>query len=63
MGKTSIFFSNNTSSDVKKQILMKLGSKSSRDVEKYLGLPTLVGESKYNTLRGLKEKVLNKVHS
>lgn len=30
------------------------------DYGKYLGLPTMVGKSKYLTLRGIKEKIWKK---
>lgn len=35
----------------------------SSSYEKYLGLPTLVGRSKYNTFRGIKERVWMKLNN
>ncbi|XP_041011373.1 uncharacterized protein LOC121255161 [Juglans microcarpa x Juglans regia] len=44
-------------------ILREWGSLVQGSYEKYLGLPTMVGKSKYNTFRGLKERVWQKINS
>ncbi|XP_041025384.1 uncharacterized protein LOC121265781 [Juglans microcarpa x Juglans regia] len=52
------------------ELLLSQGSYSKRrgslvqgSYEKYLGLPTMVGKSKYNTFRCLKERVWQKINS
>lgn len=63
MQKTNIFFSKNTSRDIKAQIVKESGARLSGDSEKYLGLPSMVGKSKYKTFGGIKERVWNKVRN
>jgi hypothetical protein len=69
-GKTAIFFSRNTSSVVKHEILEAAGVSATHSYERYLGLPALVGRSKVSTfadiigkvwarLNGWKEKFLS----
>ncbi|XP_042969200.1 uncharacterized protein LOC122301912 [Carya illinoinensis] len=61
--KTSIFFSTNTKENVKSEIYKEAGSYICDRHEKYLGLPTIIGRSKYNTLRGLKERVWKRIQN
>lgn len=52
--KTTIFFSKSTSEETREHIKQALGVLKKKKYEKYLGLPSLVGESKkvsFNTLR------------
>ncbi|XP_035544636.1 uncharacterized protein LOC118348020 [Juglans regia] len=59
--KTAVFFSSNTSVEVKRKILVEGGAIVQGSYDKYLGLPTMVGRSKYNTFRSLKERVWQKI--
>ncbi|XP_042950104.1 uncharacterized protein LOC122282219 [Carya illinoinensis] len=61
--KTSIFFSTNTKENVKSEIYKEAGSYICDRYEKYLGLPAIVGRSKYNALRGLKERVWKRIQN
>ncbi|XP_042944818.1 uncharacterized protein LOC122278700 [Carya illinoinensis] len=40
-----------------------LGARVQSDCKKYLGLPAMVGMSKYNTFRGIKDRVWEKVYN
>ena len=51
--KTSLFFSKNIGSQIKREIQHLLGDRIKIDCEKYLGLPTVGGKSKVNTLQDL----------
>ncbi|KAF5481359.1 hypothetical protein F2P56_002016 [Juglans regia] len=59
--KTAIFFSSNSRNEEKRKILEQGGSVMKGSYEKYLGLPPVVGKSKYNTFRGIKERVWKKI--
>ncbi|XP_042969072.1 uncharacterized protein LOC122301754 [Carya illinoinensis] len=59
--KASIFFSTNTSLVVKKSILSAGNLVVCGSYERYLGLPTVVGRSKFNTFRVLKEKIWHRI--
>ncbi|XP_042969115.1 uncharacterized protein LOC122301804 [Carya illinoinensis] len=61
--KTTIFFSSNTPMSVRRQIQQVAGVATCGNFEKYLGLPSIVGRSRYNTFRILKERVWNKVNN
>ncbi|XP_040998224.1 uncharacterized protein LOC121244278 [Juglans microcarpa x Juglans regia] len=61
--KSSLFFSSNTEETEKKMILFEAGGVVCGSYEKYLGLPAMVGRSKYKTFRGVKEKVWKKIKS
>lgn len=60
--KACIFFSNTKREEIK-HILQLSGAKRNGTSEKYIGLPSMVGTSKYYYFRGLNERVWNKVHS
>lgn len=55
--KTSILFSSNTKQQVRRQILEAVGARLSGNCEKYLGLPVVVGKSRYNAFKSIKDKV------
>ena len=59
--KTSLFFSRNTSQDLQEEIKQHFGVEVIQQHETYLGLPFLVGRSKKNTFRALKERLDNKL--
>jgi hypothetical protein len=55
--KTSIFFSRNTTTAIKEEILREAGLPSSQRYDTYLGLPALVGKSRNQTFKSIKERV------
>lgn len=61
MEKSSIYFSGNTTDNHKEFIKNALGVKEVERFESYLGLPTLVGRSKYHTFSYLKDRVWKKL--
>ena len=60
-GKTTLFFSKNTRTGVKQDIQAMLGAQVFNDCEQYLGLPMVVGKSKVNTFKGVREKIAKRV--
>lgn len=61
--KTTIFFSSNTPWEARTQIQQGAGVASCSSYEKYLGLPAVMGRSRYYTFRCLKERVWAKVNN
>ncbi|XP_042964743.1 uncharacterized protein LOC122298967 [Carya illinoinensis] len=61
--KTTILFSPNTSELVQEEIIYEAGEIVCGDYGKYLGLPTMIGRSKYETFRSIKERVWRKIRS
>ena len=59
--KSSAYFSSNTSESQRLWIKQALGVREVDRFETYLGLPTLVGRSKYQTFAYLKERVWKKL--
>ena len=59
--KRSLFFSHNTPEDLQDAITHYFGAEVIRQHETYLGLPSIVGRSKQNTFRALKERLSNKL--
>lgn len=59
--KSSVYFSNNTGREQRDGIKMALGIREVVQFESYLGLPTLVGRSKYRTFSFLKDRVWKKI--
>lgn len=55
--KTSIFFSRNTSQEMKDCILQLSGISTTQRYEKYLGLPALVGKSRVREFQDIIERV------
>ena len=60
-GQNCLFFSHNATSDIQEDIKQRLGAEVIKQHETYLGLPSLVGRSKKNTFRALKERLDNKL--
>ena len=59
--KSSIYFSSNMGADHKVWITNCLGVKEVDKFETYLGLPTLIGRSKYQAFSFLKDRVRKKL--
>ncbi|KAA3476412.1 reverse transcriptase [Gossypium australe] len=59
--KSSVFFSTNTAQENKEEVLGILGVRASTNMERYLGLPSLVGRRKKESFQALKEKVLFRI--
>jgi hypothetical protein len=55
--KTAIFFSRNTSQEIKKSILAEAKIPCSQRYDKYLGLPALVGKSQTREFKSIIDKV------
>ena len=60
MEKSLAYFSSNTQEEQKAKIVSMLGVKVVERFELYLGLPTLVGQAKYQTFSYLKDRVWKK---
>lgn len=58
-----IYFSNNTREATKCQIRNELRVRIANNPEKYLSLPTMIGQRKKNAFVEIKEKCLTKVKS
>ena len=63
MEKSSVYFSSNTPARKKEEIVSVLGVKEVERFESYLGLPTLVGQAKYQTFSFLNDRVWKKTAS
>ena len=61
MEKSSVYFNNNNQEGQKVEIVSMLGVKVVDRFESYLGLPTLVGRTKYQTFSYLKDRVWKKL--
>lgn len=61
--KTSVFFSANICEFVREVLKDLIGARVCGDVEKYLSLPNMVGRSKNQALRGIKERVWKRTNS
>jgi hypothetical protein len=61
--KTSLFFSRNTPMDRRAEISQLLGLPASNSYDKYLGLPTLVGKSRVQAFKSIKDRVWNCIHN
>ncbi|KAA3454975.1 reverse transcriptase [Gossypium australe] len=59
--KSTIFFSTNTSEEMKKEIEEVLGMRSATNLEKYLGLPNIVGKRKKESFQNIKDKVTQRL--
>nr|XP_023924458.1 uncharacterized protein LOC112035851 [Quercus suber] len=59
--KYSVIFSSNTAASQKQGILRTLGVQEVNRFESYLGLPTLVGRTKYHTFSYLKDRIWKKL--
>ena len=61
--KSSIFFSPNTSQELKDEIINILGPMHDSSHTNYLGLPSIIGRSKKLVFTEIKEKVCKKLVS
>lgn len=52
-----VFFRSNTNQSNRDQILTRVGVTTCNSYERYLGLPTLIGKSKYSYFKNIKEDV------
>ena len=59
--KTSLFFSPNTSKSTKNEIKSRFGAQEIKQHEKYLGLPSLIGQNKKKSFREIKDKLSRKL--
>ncbi|XP_042972967.1 uncharacterized protein LOC122304769 [Carya illinoinensis] len=59
--KTSIYFSANTKPEAKDYILGLAGTRATKCYERYLGLPSLVGRSRYKAFKNIIDRVKSKV--
>ncbi|KAA3481601.1 reverse transcriptase [Gossypium australe] len=59
--KSTIFFSSNTLEGVKQEISNVLGMRHSNNIEKYLGLPNVVGRRKRESFQNLKDKIIQRI--
>ena len=59
--KSSVFFSSNTTNDVKEEILSILGPMHCSQHRKCLGLPSFIGKSKKQVFAKIKERVSKKL--
>lgn len=59
--KSAIFFSSNVRRDKQGEIKQSLGVHNDIGESKYLGLPSLIGRSKKNVFKYLKEKVVQRI--
>lgn len=55
--KTSILFNTNTRENIKNQIKKATRVTICQNLDTYLGLPLVVGQSKYKTFSSLKERI------
>ncbi|XP_027174276.1 uncharacterized protein LOC113773872 [Coffea eugenioides] len=63
INKSAIFFSKNTGSRKKEEMLQKLGGIQQVSQEKYLGLPLVVGRSKNSVFRFIKENMMARIQN
>ncbi|XP_042980052.1 uncharacterized protein LOC122310236 [Carya illinoinensis] len=61
--KTSIIFSKNTAKMAQQYILSIAGVRTTMTYEKYLGLPSMVGRSKWNSFKGILDKFRSRISS
>ncbi|KAA3453713.1 reverse transcriptase [Gossypium australe] len=61
--KSGIFFSSNVEQNKREEVCRVLGVDRSNKLEKYLGLPSMVGRNKRRAFKELKEKLTRRVSS
>ena len=61
--KTSLYFSKNTSREIKEYVKEKFGARVVQHHEKYLGLPPLMGRGKRKAFNRIKDQVVGKIAS
>lgn len=59
--KTKVFFSSNTDDESKRLVEGLFEASLSQHYEKYLGLPSLIGKSKCQSFKDIKERVWSKI--
>ena len=59
--KSSVFFSQNTTPDIRNEVLDILGPMQDSRHDKYLDLPSIIGRSKNQVIAEIKEKVGKKL--
>ncbi|XP_012441961.1 uncharacterized protein LOC105766967 [Gossypium raimondii] len=59
--KSMIFFSSNLVEGDKRSISAKMGIRCSTNMEKYLGLPNIVGRKKKESFQNLKDSIKNRI--
>ncbi|KAF5459101.1 hypothetical protein F2P56_023085 [Juglans regia] len=59
--KTTLFFSKNTKQPARNYIKQVTGLADSSNLEKYLGLPSLIGRSKVREFQGILERVSKRI--
>ena len=59
--KTTLFFNNNASNATKEELKNLLGVAEIKEYERYLGLPTMVGRKKKESLNFIKDRVWGKL--
>ncbi|KAF5451880.1 hypothetical protein F2P56_026940 [Juglans regia] len=61
--KTNLFFKSNSRMEANEFILQQVNGARCNDYNRYLDLPTVVGRSKYNTFKSLKERTWIRINS
>ncbi|XP_041016156.1 uncharacterized protein LOC121258678 [Juglans microcarpa x Juglans regia] len=61
--KTSLYFSNNMKQATQNHLLQVAGLRTSSNMEKYLGLPSVIGRSKSTAFQGIIEKVSKRMEN
>ena len=61
LAKSSVYFSSNVKEERRQGIKDLLGVKEVERFESYLGLPTFIGRSKYQTFLFIKDRVWKKI--
>lgn len=61
--KSSIFFSTNTTREIRSQLINLSGVSVCRNHDKCLGLPTFVGKSNHGTFENIRDRVRERINS
>ncbi|KAA3467670.1 reverse transcriptase [Gossypium australe] len=59
--KSTVFFSTNTSEEMKREIADVLGVRCATNLKKYLGLPNVVGKRKKESFQNIRDKVNQRI--
>lgn len=62
-GKSSIFFSSNVHESIRTEVVRILGVSVADNIEKYLGLPCMVGRSKLRAFAVIRDKIKARISS
>ena len=63
VNKSALFFSPNTRNELRERITNLFGVQSTKNMGKYLGIPTLVGRDRRRAFRDVKERLIERVKS